>query len=311
MNKTQILTISEGAAGMKSQIEGLANLIGYPYKNIDLKISFLFKYLPVQMIPSSTMIINNLEDFKIETPTILISCGKKSVKASIALKKKYKNIFNIHIQNPKSSYNYFDLIIAPKHDGLNLVNCINTTFAIHNIKFKKKNNLNGKLLINFILGGKNKNFKFDKYVQENIHHEINLLSKKYFVRIIPSRRTPNSLIEKFQNEKINNTKLYTNTNDPIKYGNFLCNALANIVTWESISMISECVYSGVGTFIYAFEKGRLPKKYENFHKNLIENKFIKKYSIDFKPFNTTIDEDLSELKNKILNKINESPTFRT
>ena len=138
MNKTQILTISEGAAGMKSQIEGLANLIGYPYKNIDLKVSFLFKYLPVQMIPSSTMIINNLEDFKIETPTILISCGKKSVKASIALKKKYKNIFNIHIQNPKSSYNYFDLIIAPKHDGLNLVNCINTTFAIHNIKFKKK-----------------------------------------------------------------------------------------------------------------------------------------------------------------------------
>ena len=262
------------------------------------------------MIPSSTMIINNLEDFKIETPTILISCGKKSVKASIALKKKYKNIFNIHIQNPKSSYNYFDLIIAPKHDGLNLVNCINTTFAIHNIKFRKKNHLNGKLIINFILGGKNKNFKFDKYVQENIYNEINLLSKKYFVRIIPSRRTPKSLIEKFQNEKINNTELYTNTNDPIKYGDFLCNALANIVTWESISMISECVYSGVGTFIYAFEKDSLPKKYENFHKNLIENEFIKNYAIDFKPFNTTIDEDLSELKNKILNKINESPTFR-
>ena len=76
-------------------------------------------------------------------------------------------------------------------------------------------------------------------------------------------------------------------------------------------MISECVYSGVGTFIYPFEKGSLPKKYKNFHENLIENKFIKNYAIDFKPFNTTIDEDLSELKNKILNKINESPIFRT
>ena len=311
MNKPQILTISEGAAGMKSQIEGLANLIGYPYKNIDLKIFFLFKYLPVQMIPSSTMIINNLKDIKINSPTILISCGKKSVKASIALKKKYKNIFNIHIQDPRSSYSYFDLIIAPKHDSLNLINSINTTFAIHNIKFQKRINLSSKLIINFILGGKNKNFKFDKYVQENIYNEIKLLSNKYFVRIIPSRRTPKSLIEKLQNGKINNTELYTNTNDPIKYGDFLCNALANIVTWESISMISECVYSGVGTFIYAFEKESLPKKYENFHKNLIENKFIKNYSIDFKPFNTTIDEDLSKLKNKILNKINESPTFRT
>ena len=48
-------------------------------------------------------------------------------------------------------------------------------------------------------------------------------------------------------------------------------------------MISECVYSGVGTFIYAFEKDSLPKKYENFHKNLIENEFIKNYAIDFKP----------------------------
>ncbi|MDA1284398.1 MAG: ELM1/GtrOC1 family putative glycosyltransferase, partial [Proteobacteria bacterium] len=82
---------------MKSQIEGLANLIGYKYRNIDLKIHYLFRILPVQLIPSNTIIIKNLNDYQINKPTVLISCGKKSVKASIALKKKYKNIFNIHI----------------------------------------------------------------------------------------------------------------------------------------------------------------------------------------------------------------------
>ncbi len=297
---------------MKSQIEGLANLIGYPYKNIDLEIHQLFKILPIQLIPASTLIIKNIKDFKISKPTILISCGKKSVKASIALKKKYKNIFNIHVQDPKTSYKSFNLIIAPDHDNLNLENTLTTTFAIHNIKFNnkiytKKNNKN----INFIIGGKNKNFKFSKITQEKILKDIKILSLKYFVQIIPSRRTPRGLIEKIKNSKIYNTDLFMDVNDPIKYGKFLSESIANIVTWESISMISESVYSGVGTFIYSYENEKLPGRYASFHKNLIDKNYIKNFSINFNPFKISVDEDLSELKNKILNKINQSPIFNT
>ena len=296
---------------MKSQIEGLANLIGYKYRNIDLKIHYLFKVFPVQLIPSNTLIIKNIDDYQISKPTVLISCGKKSVKASIALKKKYKNIFNIHIQDPKTCYKFFDLIIAPKHDNLNLSNSLATTFAIHNIKFEKKKNIKQKNTINFIIGGKSKNFKFDKTVQEKILNDIKILSQKYFVQIIPSRRTPEILIEKIKNNKISNTDILINTNDPVKYGQFLSQSIANIVTWESISMISESVYSGVGTFIYSFEKESLPKKYKNFHKDLMEKKYIKNFSINLTPFKTSINEDLSELKNNILYKINQSPIFNT
>lgn len=296
---------------MKSQIEGLANLLGYSYINIDVKIHSLFKILPVQLIPSKTFIIKNINDYKIIGPTILISCGKKSVKASIALKKKYKNIFNIHIQNPRTSYSSFDLIIAPEHDELDVKNSIATTFAIHNIKFKKNTTIKKNRTVNFIIGGKNKNFKFGKNVQENIFNDIKILSKKYFVQIIPSRRTPESLIKKIKNNKIRNTHLYINTNDPIKYGDFLSNSEANIVTWESISMISESVYSGIGTFIYPFEKENLPKRYKIFHKKLIEKNYIKEFSINFSPFKTSVYEDLSILKNKILNKLKQSPIFNT
>ena len=127
MNKFNVITISEGAAGMRSQIEGLASLISEDYKNIDLKIKSFFKYLPIELIPSSNLAYENLSSLKIKKNTILISCGKKSVKASIYLKKKYKNfIFNIHIQNPKVNHNSFDLIISPEHDSLYLDNCIST-----------------------------------------------------------------------------------------------------------------------------------------------------------------------------------------
>ena len=108
MNKFNVITISEGAAGMRSQIEGLASLISEDYKNFDLKIKSFFKYLPIELIPSSSFAYINLSSLKIEKNTILISCGKKSVKASIYLKNKYKKfIFNIHIQNPKVNNNYW------------------------------------------------------------------------------------------------------------------------------------------------------------------------------------------------------------
>ena len=123
---------------MRSQIEGLANLIGSPYNNFNIDIKPFFKNLPVQLIPARNFTYINLKEIKIKEKTILISCGKKSVKASIFLKKKYKNLlFNIHIQDPKTQHNLFDLIICPEHDNLNKSNSISTLLALHNINFNK------------------------------------------------------------------------------------------------------------------------------------------------------------------------------
>ena len=91
---------------MKSQIEGLANLIGYKYRNIDLKIHYLFKVFPVQLIPSNTLIIKNIDDYQISKPTVLISCGKKSVKASIALKKNIRKFLIFIFKTLKLAINF-------------------------------------------------------------------------------------------------------------------------------------------------------------------------------------------------------------
>ena len=84
---------------MKSQIHGLANFINPNFRDFDIKIKSLFEKLPIQLIPSKEFVYENLDEIKIDDRTIVISCGKKSVKASIALKKKFKPfVFNIHIQ---------------------------------------------------------------------------------------------------------------------------------------------------------------------------------------------------------------------
>ena len=112
---------------MRSQISGLANLICNSHQNFDIQIKSFFKNLPVQLIPASTKAYQNIDQINIQSKVLLISCGKKSVKASIYLKKKFKNlVFNIHIQDPKSNHNLFDLIISPEHDQLNKPNNIST-----------------------------------------------------------------------------------------------------------------------------------------------------------------------------------------
>ena len=110
------------------------------------KLSLFLRNLPIQLIPASAKAYQNIDQINIQSKVLVISCGKKSVKASIYLKKKFKGlVFNIHIQDPKSNHNLFDLIISPEHDQLKKPNNISTLLALHNINFdlnKKKTKYN-------------------------------------------------------------------------------------------------------------------------------------------------------------------------
>jgi mitochondrial fission protein ELM1 len=303
------ITISEGAAGMRSQIEGLANLICSSYQNIDVQIKPFFKNLPIQLIPASANAYQNIDQIKIQSKVLVISCGKKSVKASIYLKKKFKGlVFNIHIQDPKSNHHLFDLIISPEHDQLKKPNNISTLLALHNINFdlnKKKTNS-----INFIIGGSNKYFKFNEYTQNQILNDLEFLSETSLVNVIPSRRTPYEFIKNLSMLKNHNLKLFTDLFDPVTYGNLLSESNMQIVTWDSISMISEAISSETGTFLYEFEEESCPKRYQLFHHMVKQKGFVKSFSRNMEPYTVSMNNYNSELKSKILNKIESNLWFK-
>ena len=287
---------------MRSQIEGLANLICSSHQNFDIKIKPFFKNFPIQLIPSSTNAYQNIDQINIQSKILLISCGKKSVKASIYLKRKFKElVFNIHIQDPKSNHNLFDLIISPEHDQLKKPNNISTLLALHNINFdfnKKKTNA-----INFIIGGSNKYFKFNEDTQNKILNDLELLSKISLVNVIPSRRTPHQFIKDLSTLKNQNIKVFTDLFDPIAYGILLSESNMQIVTWDSISMISEAISSETGTFLYKFEEESCPKRYQLFYQMVKQKGLLKNFNKDVKPYTVSMSSYNTELKSKILNKI--------
>ena len=129
MLELKALLLTQGMHGMISQVEGLAKALGLSYKHQTVELKSFWNLIPPKFSPISENLVKNkfVCDCK-----VIISCGRKSVIPSVALKKRFGNqIFNIHIQDPKVSFEHFDLIVSPEHDRLKGENIINTTGAIH------------------------------------------------------------------------------------------------------------------------------------------------------------------------------------
>ena len=110
MLKLKALLLTQGMHGMISQVEGLAKALGLSFRHETIQLNKFWNFIPPKISPISENLVKNkfVCDCK-----VIISCGRKSVIPSIALKKRLGNqIFNIHIQDPKVSFDHFDLIAA-------------------------------------------------------------------------------------------------------------------------------------------------------------------------------------------------------
>ena len=111
MLELKAILLTQGMHVMVSQVVGLAKALDLTYKHQTIKLKPFWNFIPPKISPISENLVKN--KFVCDSK-IIISCGRKSVIPSIALKKRLgKEIFTIHIQNPKVSFKHFDLIVSP------------------------------------------------------------------------------------------------------------------------------------------------------------------------------------------------------
>ena len=116
MGKLKALLLTQGMHGMISQVEGMAKALNTDFSHKIIRLNFPWNLIPPKFSPISE---NLIKDKFVCDSKIIISCGRKSVIPSIALKKRLgKEIFTIHIQNPKVSLKHFDLIVSQEHDNI-------------------------------------------------------------------------------------------------------------------------------------------------------------------------------------------------
>ena len=276
MLELKALLLTQGMHGMVSQVEGLAKALGLSYKHQTIELKSFWNYIPPKISPITENLVKNkfVCDCK-----IIISCGRKSVIPSISLKKRLGNqIFNIHIQDPKVSFEHFDLIVSPEHDNLKGENIINTIGAIHYLN-KKEINENSKYLgiekdkrrelVAFIIGGPN---KYYNYSEKQIHELFNKVKTlftpdKFKIVVIPSYRTPENILKIAYNTFSINHHV-VKTIDKKAYLSALAISNYIVVTCDSTSMISEAAITGKPVYIAMMKSFKPTGRFKKFYSQL-------------------------------------------
>ena len=294
MLKLKALLLTQGMHGMLSQVEGLSKALNLGFKHHTVKLKPFWNLLPPKFTPISE---NLLTEKFIFNSKVIISCGRKSVVPSIAFKKKYKNnIFTIHIQDPKVSTKYFDLIICPDHDELKGDNVLNTKGAIHYLSTQDINKNSkylkiekeDKKIVSFILGGPNKYFNYSEEQINIIFNKIkNLFTPdKYKIIVIPSYRTPEEIIKKAFNTFSHNHTVIKQV-DKNAYLGSLSLADIIVVTCDSTSMISESAVTGKPIYVAQMTPHRNNRRFQRFYSQFKKLGIIRDLedSVDFWSYN--------------------------
>jgi len=281
--KITSLVISDGTKGMENQSLAVAKLLGFDFELINYKPHYLLRKIPlVGKFILTSKIIRNLKQKPL--PTFVITTGRRMTGISIAIKSYFKNnIKTIHIQNPKISSKYFDLLLIPEHDKITGKNIIQTkgalSFFLNNEIKDKKKITQKKPIIFLMVGGNNK-----RYVPQNsdyydlsmkVVNASKLLNAKLVIST--SRRTgrkAEKVLKSIFTKHLNDFKLHT-FNDKNPYPDILKTADYLIVTSDSVNMVSETATISTPLFVSYFRKEE--GKILNFLENLKELEIIKKF----------------------------------
>ena len=276
MGKLKALLLTEGMHGMISQVEGMAKALNTEFNHKIVRLSFPWNFVPTKFTPISEIILKDKTYLtENENLDLIISCGRKSVIPSILLKKKNPKIFTIHIQDPKVSLKNFDIIIAPEHDNLTGENVFNSKGAIHYITESEinrakpylTNKIKSQKIVSLILGGPNKHYSFDEDQLVKIFNEIksNFISKGYEIIVIPSIRTPKTIID-LAIKEFGTEGYVANSVDKQAYLSAFALATNIVVTCDSTSMISEAATSGKPIYVAHMKPKRDNYRFKKFFK---------------------------------------------
>ena len=284
LEKIKIWAVTDGSKGMISQVMGLSNQIS---KNItEIKTDLIFPWNKIQpgFLPIYKWIFRNKFPLDNE-PNIVISCGRKSVYFSLYCKKVFKNLINIHIQNPKISSKNFNFVISPNHDNINGSNIINSVGALHHIN--KNNKSTNQNLVTCIIGGDNQHYYFDNKEANKLCNKLLEIKKNQNdleINIVTSRRTSN-IVKKILIEKLKNIAKIWIGDGKNPYIESIQKSSYFIVTSDSTSMISEAAISGKPIYVHHLTFKRKSKRIENFHREFSDLGITK----NLKNFNYLID----------------------
>lgn len=268
--------MTTGEAGMRSQALGLAERIGMSFVEKTVSLQAPWRWLPGHMAPGALSGVGASSDpLEPPWPELLITCGRRSVALSIAIKKASGGkTFTVHIQDPRVPCRYFDLIAAPRHDRVVGDNVYPTLGALHKVtpeklgiaaeQFKDQFAALSKPLIAVLIGGTSKSYNMSPQIADRIAQQLKALTQQGCGMVLTfSQRTGETNQEIISGQLADTDVMIWDGHGENPYFAMLAMADYILVTSDSVSMITEAASTGKPVLTMALEGGS--KKFDAFH----------------------------------------------
>lgn len=214
-------------------------------------------------------------------PDILIASGRKSIAASLYVKKKAGGkVFTVQIQDPRIDPKRFDLVAVPAHDPTRGDNVVVTTAAPNLITEQRLEEACHRFSflmglprprVAVLIGGSTKVFSLTAGVARGLAEKLGAI--KGGLMITASRRTgaENTL---YLRKALEGKKTYFwDGKGENPYMGFLAWADAIVVTSDSVSMLSEACTTGKPVYMIALEGQS--QRLGSFHKSIIDKGMVR------------------------------------
>ncbi|MEE2566117.1 mitochondrial fission ELM1 family protein [Hyphobacterium marinum] len=211
-------------------------------------------------------------------PDIWIGCGRPAIRLARQQRRAFANSVFVYVQDPRTSYEIFDLIVAPRHDRLDRGNAVATTGSPHRVtagrladeaeRFSERlNGLPGPRAA-VLVGGPSKAFRMGGDVEGYLAGRIDdLLAQDLTLMVSVSRRTPASLRQRLKVRLKDEARCWFHDGDGDNpYFAFLASADWIFVTEDSTNMLTEA--AATGTPVYSLPLSGKAGKFALLHAGL-------------------------------------------
>jgi mitochondrial fission protein ELM1 len=275
---------------MRSQARGLAQAVAGVVIEKTVALRAPWSWFPAALAPNALAgLARGSDPLGPPWPDVMVTCGRRSAALSIAVRKASGGrTITAHIQDPRSSWASFDLIVAMDFDKApNQPNVIKTPTAVHDLTpeilaaagqaWRGRLAPLGRPLVGIAIGGPTGRHPFSQAQARRLIEGLVRLRAEADagLAITPSRRTPmrirKMLSEAFSGEP--RAFVWDLAGDN-PYRGILALSDRLVVTSESVSMVSEAISTGHP--VEVFDIGS--RRHEAFLDGLIARRLARRFA---------------------------------
>jgi mitochondrial fission protein ELM1 len=280
--------LTEGHAGLENQALGVAEALGLEPIRKAAAARLPWRRLPPRLwLGRIGLAALGGDALAPPWPDVVVSCGGQAALAAALIRRAGDGrTFAIHVQKPPLPARAFDVLVVPRHDGLAGPNVIVTEGAVHRVTRAKLDRAGRHFAARFaplpqprvavLIGGSNNRYRLTPDRMRTLAAQLAALARGGAgLMVTPSRRTEPEAARILAETLAGTSAALWSGEGENPYFGMLALADAILVTRDSVSMVSEAVFTGKP--VHVIDLDGHSRRIEAFHAHMETKGYTRRF----------------------------------